>query len=331
MAPRTIELTDGQATIEVTIDGYYGTIATGGTGGSIGPTGPQGIPGQAGPTGPAGVDGVPGTIGPSGSVGAIGPTGPQGIPGTTGEAGSGAIYTNAAPVPVTIGGIGAGSTFDAQTMQQMWDALLYPYQSPSFASFSIQGQSTTIEVGATVAANPTFQWSVNNSANVFPNTTVIRNGSTVLANLVSNVSPYSAVDSAVTKLTATSNTWNIQETNSHGGNFSTSFSVNWRWRVYYGESVTTPLNESQVKALRVSGLQSGFAGTYSFVGGGYKYIAYPVALGTATTFKDTGTNLDVAMLPVYTVSVTNVNGVTVNYNIHRSFNIMGGSINIGVS
>ena len=41
------------------------------------------------------------------------------------------IYTNSTPVPITIGGITASSTFTNQTMKQMWDALLYPYIPPS--------------------------------------------------------------------------------------------------------------------------------------------------------------------------------------------------------
>ena len=41
------------------------------------------------------------------------------------------IYTNSTPTPNTIGGIPSGSTFNSQTMTQMWDALLYPYIAPS--------------------------------------------------------------------------------------------------------------------------------------------------------------------------------------------------------
>ena len=36
------------------------------------------------------------------------------------------IYSNAAPTPNTVGGIGAGTTFVSQSTKQMWDALLYP-------------------------------------------------------------------------------------------------------------------------------------------------------------------------------------------------------------
>lgn len=45
--------------------------------------------------------------------------------------GAGGTFTNANPTPFTVGGIAAGSTFVAQTLQQMFDALLYPYQPPT--------------------------------------------------------------------------------------------------------------------------------------------------------------------------------------------------------
>jgi len=46
------------------------------------------------------------------------------------SASASSIYTNLFPTPYTVGGIPAGSTFSNQTMQQMFDALLYPYVAP---------------------------------------------------------------------------------------------------------------------------------------------------------------------------------------------------------
>ncbi len=316
--PRTYDLTEGHTNIEIIIDGYY-----------RGPSGPTGDIGPTGPTGSTGPEGesITGPTGPTGADGLYGDTGPTGPTGTA----DGELYSNPTPVPQTLGGIIVGSTFVDQTMQQMWDSLLYPYQSPSFTSFIIQGQSTIIEVGTTVAANPTFSWTETNIVNVLPNSTVIRNNGVIIANNISNTSPYSATDAAVIKNTATSNTWSIEQTNTNTQIFSRNFTVNWRWRVYYGESINTPLNETQIEALRASALQSGFAATYAFSSGGYKYLAYPSSMGTATLFKDTLTNLDVPFEAPYTVSVTNVNGITTNYNVHRSTNIINASINIQVS
>jgi hypothetical protein len=82
--------------------------------------------------------------------------------GSGGGGGGGAsTYTNATPVPVTIGGITAGTTFTAQTMQQMFDALLYPYIAPTISLNSSPGSGVyefgdpqaPITLNATTVAN----------------------------------------------------------------------------------------------------------------------------------------------------------------------------------
>ncbi len=56
-------------------------------------------------------------------------------------AGGDTSYTNLTPVPVTQGGITAGSTFDNIALQEMWDKFLYPYQAPlaSLSTVPIHG------------------------------------------------------------------------------------------------------------------------------------------------------------------------------------------------
>jgi hypothetical protein len=89
---------------------------------------------------------------------------------------------------------------------------------------------------------------------------------------------------------------------------------------------------ADITGLASSGLRTGYAGTYSFAGGGYKYICYPSAWGTATTFKDTSTGLDVAMeVPYVVLNVVTGFGVLVNYRVHRTTNILGAAIDIIVS
>ena len=83
------------------------------------------------------------------------------------------FYTNETPVPQTLGGIQAGSTFDNVPLTTMFDLLLYPYQTPSFSSFSVN-ISSPVEVGYTIAAgNKTFTWTTTNSSNIAPNSVTI--------------------------------------------------------------------------------------------------------------------------------------------------------------
>jgi hypothetical protein len=255
-------------------------------------------------------------------------------------------YTNATPVPTTIGGIAAGSTFSNQTMQQMWDALLYPYQAPAFSSFSMSGQSTTVEVGTSISGTKTFSWSTSNSTNVQANSISIVDitNSTTLATGLSNDGTESILlPSAVIKNSAVSNTWRITGTNSVASNFSANFVVNWYWKIYYGTSSNTTLSEAQIEALTNGVLRNGITGSFSFAAGDYKYFSYPDAYGSINTIKDAATLLNVAMASnvddaffsnsangIYygLVAVTNVNGVSTNYRVYRTKNILGGSITI---
>lgn len=70
------------------------------------------------------------------------------------------LYTNSTPTPTTVGGIGKGSTFSSKTMQEMWDALLYPYIAP-IASLSVNPSSK--ELGDSTAV--TLSWSATKNSN----------------------------------------------------------------------------------------------------------------------------------------------------------------------
>lgn len=80
-----------------------------------------------------------------------------------------AFFQNPALTPITVGGIPSGSTFPTpNTMQEMWDQLLYPYVGPS-ANLSGPG---TREYGASLAL--TLNWSVTKNSDTI--TTIIVDG-----------------------------------------------------------------------------------------------------------------------------------------------------------
>lgn len=242
------------------------------------------------------------------------------------------LYINANPTPSTIGGISSGSTFDGQTTKEVLDLLLYPYQSPTFSSFTF-GQSSPIQVGVTVSGDKTFTWGTTNSGNVEANSIIITDvtGAATLGTGLANDGSELITIISVQKTSAASHTWRITGTNTESGTFTRDLTISWQWMKYYGEAVGTPLNEAEIESLRVGALSSSYSGTYTFVGGGYKYICYPAALGTATSFKDTSNNLPVPFETVYTVSVTNSEGIATNYNVHRTTNVLGGAITILVA
>ena len=244
-------------------------------------------------------------------------------------------YTNPTPTSVTLGGWTAGSTFSAVSNDTMWTTLLYPYQSPAFSTFSISGQSITLEVGDSIASgSKTFTWSTTNSGNINTNSLTITNHTdavTLGSSLANDGTESLSLASAITKTSQATHTFRISGVNTNSITFTRDFNVNWRWRLYYGESANTSLTEAQIEALGTSSLTSGAAGTYSFLAGNYKYLAYPTSFTLMTSFKDSLTLLDVDMEAPATVSVTNAFGQTSDYYVHRTTNILGAAISIIVS
>lgn len=150
-----------------------------------------------------------------------------------------AFFSNSNPSTVTVGGLTAGSTFPSnQTMQQMWNQLLYPYIKPS-AQLSISGGLVEREYG-----NPNGL----SSNSITLNWIVARNTSTVNI-LTISVDGLSQVPTGSsqsgTKLTSATHSWNtssvsqistfnMTSTDANATTFTASTSLTWMNRVYWG-------------------------------------------------------------------------------------------------
>jgi hypothetical protein len=163
---------------------------------------------------------------------------------TTSAAGSGGgggsvTYMNPNPIPVTQGGFPAGTTFPTpQTMQQMWDAFLYPYQYPAFSSFLINGQSTLIEVGIALSGNKTFNWGISNASNLQANSIAIRdvNANVLLASGLANTGSQIADIGTIVNTSPISQNWRGEAVNTKGEPFNSSnFNVTSIHPVFYGK------------------------------------------------------------------------------------------------
>lgn len=248
--------------------------------------------------------------------------------------GGDAIYTSTVPTTVKVGGVDKGSTFpNGIKTTELLDRILHEYIRPTFSAFALRNQSSTVEVGATVPAGLSFTFSTTSTSEIKPDSMKVTDvtNNTEIASGFNNTSPVSTSSSAITKSTAGTHTFRITGTNTKDEEFTKDVSISWRYKLFYGEKVETSLDDSGVNGLRVGSLSSGFANTYSFSAGGYKYLAYPSSFGTATSFKDTATNLDVPFNAPEKVTVNNINGVSCEYNVHRTKYELGGAINIKVS
>jgi hypothetical protein len=261
------------------------------------------------------------------------------------------LYTNSTPTTAKLGGIAQGTTFNLQTMQQMWDALLYPYQPPAFTNFLVNGISSTLEIGQTLTTPGSFTWSTSNSSNVATNSISI-NGYNIVTESGLENNNFRSINftSTVTRTSSDSvgtRSWNIQAQNTSGQTFSTSTSIRWDYKMYVGTSSNITLTENQIEALsNFNSIKNGFAGVFNMSAGGYKYFCFANIYGTPSTWVDNSNQLNVAMNNVvdgyYTntdsngnvyalVSITNTYSQTTNYRIYRTKYQLGGSINIKIT
>lgn len=274
----------------------------------------------------------------------------------TGGGGGGGLYTPQGPTNATVGGLLAGTDLGTTPVDPfapggILDQMLYPYLSPTFSSFTITGQSTSVEVGTTISGSKSFAWTFTNGANVQPNTMDIIDvtGAVNLATDISTTSPSSQNVGTVQLVAPGTYSWRGAADNTNLVTFQSSlFTVSWLWLLYYGTSASGTLNEAGIEGLANSGLQSSFVGIYNFPTLNYKYFAWEDSLGSPTAgigFKDTSTGFNVDMATSADdaffanqengwyyglVNITNAQGVLTSYRVYRSRFTLGGSIQIQV-
>jgi len=259
---------------------------------------------------------------------------------------TGATYTNASPTPSTIGGIAVGSTFTNRTMKQMWDALLYPYQTPVWSTFTTTPSTTTYEVGTTVNITA-FSWSATNSSNINSGSIgIAKTGAgTIISGLNYSATPYSYSDS-LTNSSSTSIVYTISGTytNVTTTTINKTFTINWNFKRYYGVSATsTTPTSGLITGLSGSDLTTSLVGSLTFnPTSQYLYFAIASTYTQPTSFKVGGFNLalqgssidsfynvaNVSGLYYGVISITNTNGVATNYNIYRSANALSSTTTV---
>lgn len=259
-------------------------------------------------------------------------------------AGGNVTYTNPDPVPVTIGGIEAGSTFDNVTMQEMWTELLYPYQVPAFTFFTVSG-SNPLEVGESLSSTLSFSWDSSNDPNVEPNSIEITDTTGII--LTGQPADGSSVpytySSPVIRTTYGSYIWNITGKNTNGGNYISSNSKSWYWKIYWGANSSNSIpTEAFVLGLTNAQLFGSRQRTYQFAANNYKYLAIPSSYGVpisiaynglplALADANDGYSLGTGNITYTQVSITNSFGQSETYNVFRSKNPLVGSVSMLVS
>ena len=247
-------------------------------------------------------------------------------------------YTNSTPTTATLGGIAAGSTFSSKTMTEMWNLLLYPYQTPAFTSFGRTNLTSPYDLGEAITiGSQTFSWVTSNPGNVSANTITIQQLSPSTTTLLSGGdNDGSEVINLTINISSTTPTtlsmYRITATNTNGSTFNSTISGSWSYRWYYGKSSNTSVTNSEITGF-TSALITSVVDNYITFGstGGpeYGYLVIPSSLGQPSDLRNStsgcfGSNIPYSSLGATTFS--NAYGVSTTYTIYRTTNAFVGSL-----
>lgn len=266
-----------------------------------------------------------------------------------GDIGGNPLYQSQVDDAVTSTAIGGAPAQTAQTwktytLSEVFDALLFPYQSPTM-SLTVTG-GNPLEVGQTLANPITLQWNSTNDSNVQGSSITISDitgGVTILTGGGPDGSTSYTYGSPIVKTSpGASHTWRAQGTNTNNQTYQASVTKTWYWKKYWGTSTIAVPTEALIEGLANSALSNSNPGTYNMAAGGYKYFAFPASNGIPSLLltgpanlvladADDGFELGSGQVTYKQVSVTNQYGQSTNYNVFRSKNELVPAITVIIS
>ena len=255
--------------------------------------------------------------------------------GSSGGGGGGAStleelkYTNTIPSNIKVGGIEINTTFNEVSLKEILDNIFHEYKAPSFSSFYIENVGTILECGRVLNGQYNLRWTTTNIQNVKPNSIKIMDTtrSEVLMENTTNDSLETITLNNITKNGVQNHIFTISARDIKDNTFSRTFTIRWIFKIYFGESEEETLDSNGILNLRQSLLSENFKTTYSFISGGYKYIAFPTSYGSIATIKDVSTGFEIPVMNLGPVIVQNIYGISTSYHLYRTYNKIGSEIN----
>jgi hypothetical protein len=199
------------------------------------------------------------------------------------------------------------------------------YINPTFNSFSISGQPTTVEVGTTLSGSKTFNWSITQNSGIITTLDIYDNTSS--SNLLLNTSNDGTENLAITSIQLNANgsvqSWKgvAHNTRPNGVLNSSNFSVTSRFIYGYAPVTAYPANPSDGAANRtyLQALTTAYktGNTFTLVTGTVrtKFIVMLPPGVTITDVYDSTNNATIRDSYILsTVSVNDAGGTTRIYN-----------------
>lgn len=194
-------------------------------------------------------------------------------------------YTNANLTLTTLGGIAAGSSFSAQTMTQMWDALLYPYTAPTI-TLTANISTAVREFGNTIASI-NFTGTTVKKTNPITTVSFLRNGTPI--NYVSGPNPNGGAET-YTEGTAVTSATSFTAKVSDGVATSTSNTLSYTfvYPYYYGVGAQS-LTGAQIRSTLTTDVRANTASVAftSSPSSQVYYFCYLASYAALTSILDT--------------------------------------------
>ena len=227
---------------------------------------------------------------------------------------------------VTIGGEGGASTADAvaynndtisvTNVEEALNKLIadYYYVAPSVTSFTATPAGGTYEIGSTVKAPITFNWSYNKD---------ITTQTLTDCPLVDET-----VRTATYNTDITTNKTFTLSANDGKNNVSKNISYSFTNKVWYGSAAEGTYDDAFILGLATGKLQTSKSGTYTVTVADreYFFIAMPQSYNNSDTLTGKIGGFETDFSKVSTVSHTNASGHVANYNVYKSTNASLGAI-----
>ena len=207
-------------------------------------------------------------------------------------------------------------TVGSATVEEALNKLIsdYYYVAPSVTSFTASPTGGTYEIGSTITAPITFNWSYNKDI-----TTQTLTDCTLTDNTVRTATYNTDISSNKTfTLTAGDGKNNVSK------NISYSFTN----KVWFGSAAEGTYDDAFILGLSTGKLQTNKNGTYTVTVADreYFFIAMPQNYNNNDVLVGTIGGFSTEFGKVATINHTNANGYATNYNIYKSTNASLGAI-----
>jgi len=247
-----------------------------------------------------------------------------------GGGGSNFSYTNELPMPFDVGGLKKGTKFKDVDLKIIWTKLLYGYDLPYFADFTMaifdlgNLDKIDVEIGYKILAGDYLAtFSIVNPELLKENSIVISQDKVVLLENLPNLSPVTLTLPDIHKEGLATVSFEIFGYDTTGTSFNKYFNINYKYKIYYGEyteDITDTGFANPLIVLRASELINGIEGEYFYQNIAYKWFCYPEILGDNYVFYEISSDISLVLDEVRKIEITNEYGLKLTYNCYRTLN-----------